>query len=254
LLWLFCSPIALAGPLAERMAQYPNWQIKPLAQSARGDLIYPRWFAGNWQVKTTLVDLVAPLAPELVTPGFDSNRKLLNQPIAFEVRFVESRALQMNGIALPIPTIFHDIPRQIVSDRAFNGLSLAKAYLGDRTVLDVKVDPKNPNRQITLLNDNRQLISTITARSTEVPTDDQFITTEIFRQEFRGAPQLYFNEVETTTTYQQEPTFSLEDAATPTITADQVTAIYLSPQDPDFFKAGDRPVALYRYHMEFFPL
>jgi hypothetical protein len=43
------------------------------------------------------------------------------------------------------------------------------------------------------------------------------------------------------------------------ITADQITAIYLSPQDPDYFKtlvsdnplSGPRPVALYRYSMEF---
>lgn len=253
LLWLGCSPLALAGTLADRLAQYPNWQMKPLAQSARGDLIYPQWFAGEWLVNTTLVDLAAPLAPDLVTPGFEGNRELLNQPVTFDVRFVESRAFQMNGISLTIPIIFHEMPRQIVSDRAFNGLSLAKAYIGDRTVLDVKVDPKNPNRQITLLNDNRQLISTITARSTEAPAPDQFITTEIFRQEFHGAPSLYFNEVETTTAYQQTPASSSNDADAPAITADQVTAIYLSPQDPDFFKAGDRPVALYRYRMEFFP-
>lgn len=256
LLWLFSSPPALAGVLGDRMAQYPNWQMKPLAQTARGDLIYPQWFAGDWLVKTTLVDLVAPLAPDLITPGFESNRELLHQPITFEVRFIESRSLQMNGIALPIPIIFHEMPRQIISDRAFNGLNLAKAYLGDRTVLDVRVDPKNPNRQIMLLEDSRQLISTITARATETPAPDQFITTEIFRQEFRGAPSLYFNEVEITTAYQhdsQKPAPSLEDAATPTITAEQITAIYLSPQDPDFFKAGDRPVALYRYRMEFFP-
>jgi hypothetical protein len=35
--------------------------------------------------------------------------------------------------------------------------------------------------------------------------------------------------------------------------ANQVTAIYLSPQDPDYFAAGGRPVGLYRYRLEFFP-
>nr|WP_319592620.1 hypothetical protein [Zarconia navalis] len=34
------------------------------------------------------------------------------------------------------------------------------------------------------------------------------------------------------------------------VTADRVTAIYLSPQDPDYFKAQDRPVALYRYRLD----
>ncbi|HEY9619202.1 MAG TPA: hypothetical protein V6C78_02480 [Crinalium sp.] len=255
LLWLWCSPPALAGALAARLDQYPNWQMKPLAQTARGDLIYPNWFSGDWTVKTTLVDLQAPLAPDLITPGFESNRELLDQSIAFQVRFIESQNLQMNGIALPIPipVIFHEMPRQIISDRAFNGLNLAKAYLGDRTVVDVRVDPKNPNRQITLLTDNRQLVSTIVARSTEAPAPNQFITTEIFRQEFRGSSQLYFNEVETTTSYQQALSQPTNNPEAPVITADQVTAIYLSPQDPDFFKAGDRPVALYRYRLEFFP-
>ncbi|MEW5859950.1 MAG: DUF6816 family protein, partial [Cyanobacteriota bacterium] len=38
------------------------------------------------------------------------------------------------------------------------------------------------------------------------------------------------------------------------IEADQVTAIYLSPQDPDYFKAIDRPVALYRYRLQLLPV
>jgi hypothetical protein len=86
------------------------------------------------------------------------------------------------------------------------------------------------------------------ARAIETPGSDDFLTTEVFLQEFRGSPQLYFNQVETTTAYHRN---SKHD---PAIIADQVTAIYLSPQDPDFFKAGDRPVALYRYRMEFSPI
>jgi hypothetical protein len=89
------------------------------------------------------------------------------------------------------------------------------------------------------------LVSTITGRSTETPQTDEFVTTEVFQQEFRGAPALYFNEVETTTAYHYLPT------KTPTITADQVTAIYLSPQDPKYFSARETPVALYRYRLEF---
>jgi hypothetical protein len=34
------------------------------------------------------------------------------------------------------------------------------------------------------------------------------------------------------------------------IEAEQITAIYLSPQDPDYFKAAGHPVALYRYHLQ----
>jgi hypothetical protein len=253
LLWLLCSGIAVAAPerasLAARIEQYPHWQGKPPTQPAQGDLVYPDWFAGDWLVTTTLLDLQAPLAPDIVTPGFESNQSFLNQPITFEVRFVETQPPRLTRFTAP--------SKQLVSDRAYNGTQLAKAYLGDRAVLAVKVDPQNPNRQITLLKGDRQLVSTVTERATEMPDPDQFITSELFRQEFRGAPQLYFNEVETTTTYKRQPNFDGSDQ--PVITADQITAIYLSPQDPDYFKtlasenplSTPRPVALYRYSMEF---
>jgi hypothetical protein len=252
LLWLLCSGIAVAAPLADRLTQYPNWQSKPPLQSIRGeDLVYPDWFAGNWMVTTTLIDQVAPLAPAIVTPGFESNQQFLNQPISFKVRFVETQ-----------PTIslarLRKLPKQLVSDRAYNGTQLAKAYLGDRSVLAVKVDPDNPNRQITLLKSDKQLVSTVTARATELPTSNQFITSEFFKQEFRGGSQVYFNEVENTTAYIRQPVANL--ATQPAIIADQITAIYLSPQDPNYFKtlasnnplSEPHPVALYRYRMQFF--
>lgn len=222
--------LAWAGNLADRVATFPDWHGKPRTERASGDLFYPGWIAGTWRVKSTLIDLVAPLAPEIVTPGFESNRSLINQPIVFDVRFTEQ------------PT------KQVIADRAFNGLNIARAYLGDRAVLAVKVDPKSPNKQITLLRDDRALTSTITERAIETPAADQFITTELFQQVFRGAAQPYLNQVETTTKYQ----YLLDK--TPSIEADQITAIYLSPQDPNYFRAGDTPVVLYRYRLEFLPV
>jgi hypothetical protein len=247
---------AQAGPLGDRLSQFPDWQGKPLLPSAKGDLAYPDWFEGTWDVTTTLVDLAAPLAPEIVTPGFEGNRQYLNQPVPFQARFVATLPNRFGG--LPLPPALLGKP-QIVADRAFNGLNLAKAYLDKpdekSPVLAVKVDPKNPNRQITLLRDEsedsvlgaKELVSTVVARGVETPDPLAFVTTEVFQQEFLGAPQIYFNTVETSTAYELHPD------ELPRITADQVTAIYLSPQDPDFFAAGDRPVALYRYRLEFSP-
>lgn len=256
LLWLFCSGTAQAETLVERLALFPNWHEKPLIQPAKGDLTYPAWFAGDWTVTTTLVDMVAPLAPEIVTPGFESNRQFLDRPVAFPVRFMETEPAGMQLFMQPLlQSLYSDKPPTIVSDRAFNSMNLAKAYLGDRAVLAVKVDPTNPNRQITLFRDNRQLVSTVTDRTIEAPSTEQFITTEIFQQEFLGTAEIYFNEVENTTAYIRQP--NAPDA--PAIIADQVTAIYLSPQDPDYFEAIDpdslfgqpRPASLYRYRMEF---
>ncbi|WP_199320327.1 DUF6816 family protein [Leptolyngbya sp. FACHB-261] len=226
LLWvLLCVPMQ-AGPLAERMAQFPDWG-SPRTQRAQGDLIYPDWFQGTWQVSTKLVDLVAPLAPEITTPGFEGNRSLLNQPVHFQARF--------NGK-----------PGRIVADRTFNGRNLAKAYLGN-AVQNVKADPADPNRQVTLLRGNRQLVSIVTQRATETPSPERYITSEVFEQVFRGAGSVRFNRVETTTDYIQQ----IEPNGEPLLNADQITAVYLSPQDPDYFKAANRPVALYRYHLCF---
>lgn len=251
LLWLLCSGVAQAGPLIDRVARYPDWQDKPPLQPVgRQDLVYPDWFAGNWQVTTTLIDMTAPLAPDLLTPGFESNRQFLNQPISFQVRFIQAAPTGWFGGAFASP--------QLVSDRAYNGKQVATAYLGDRAILTVKVDPQNPNRQITLLRGDQQLVSTVVGRATEAPSADQFVTSEFFQQEFRGAPQIYFNEVENTTVYTHQNGATNAD---PPIVADQITAIYLSPQDPDYFKtvprsnplAAPQPVALYRYRMEFHP-
>ncbi len=121
----------------------------------------------------------------------------------------------------------------------------------------MKVDPEDPNRQITFLKDDQQLISTVTGRKVETPNLGTFATTEIFQQFFRNPgrafdagdpPTVYLNEVENTTVYRKRG-----DANFP-IVADQITAIYLSPQDPDYFKAKGQPVALYRYQLSFSPV
>lgn len=229
---------ALAGPLRDRLDQYPHWTGPPPTQKADGDLAYPAWFEGDWQATCQLTALTAPLAPEINSPGFEGNRTLLGKPVSFDVRFVarrDRRRALAPALAAPV---------QMVSDRAYNGLNIARAYLGPELVSTVDVDTKNPNRQITTLRDRRQLISVIPARATEQPSDSDFITTEIFQQVFRGQGNPYLNQVETTTAYHYQPD---QD---PPILADQITAIYLSPQDEDYFKAGDRPIALYKYRLE----
>jgi hypothetical protein len=271
--WLMCSAAASAETLTARQQAFPHWQ-KPALQPSEGDLFYPDWLAGSWRMSSTLIDMVAPLAPDIVTPGFEGNRQFLDKPVQAVIRFVPqsfskggyksiSKGRFLNR-SLPVFTTASDpsTPDQskakIVSDRAFNGLSLARAYLGKDWVKSVKTDPNNPNRQITFLKDNRQLISTVTGRRVETPNIATFATTEIFQQFFRSAERttdslsnkdaLYLNEVENTTIYrkQSDPNFP--------IGADQITAIYLSPQDPDYFKARNKPVALYRYQLSFSPL
>ena len=247
---LLVSGEAQAGQLANRLAQFPHWDSKPPVASATGDLVYPDWMAGTWEVTSTLVEQVAPLAPEIVTPGFESNRSYLNQPISFLVRFQNQQPLSViSSQFLPFTgKDFQFNSSGVVADREFNGLNIGKAYLGDRTIVSVKVDPHDPNRQVTSLRNGNQLISIVTGRAAETPNSEEFIATEVSQQIFRGSSQPYLNQVETTTAYKllQSPSLAIE--------ADQITAVYLSPKDADYFQALEKPVALYRYRLELLPI
>lgn len=242
--WCLHPLTTVASPLAERLTSFPHWDNKPPVQNVQGELVYPDWLAGNWIMQSTLVEMVAPLAPEVTTPGFEGNRQFLQQPVRCPVRFVPKTALKGNGLTLPLLAVPTQslVKAEVVSDRAYNGLSLAKAYLGDR-VFRVWTDSRDSTRLITKFRDNRKLFSTVVGRTVEQPDDQHFIATELVQQFFQSPEKPYKNQVETTTQYILNP-----DG---TVTADQMTAIYLNPPHPKAFLAGDRPVALYRYQLEF---
>jgi hypothetical protein len=231
----------IAASLVDRLAQYPQWQNKPPVKVAQGDLYYPQWMAGTWSVESILTEQIAPLAPEIVTPGFQDNQRYINQPIKFLVRFGEQNSKPQKQLFFP-KINNNNQPNLIVADRIFNGENIAAAYLGDSNVLQVKVAPDNPNKQITFLKGERKLISTVTGRASETPETYHFMTTELTKQLFKSPERIYLNEVETTSDYQ---------LITPKeIIAQQITAIYLSPQDPAYFQSRDRPVAIYRYQLK----
>lgn len=46
--WLLCSGQAQAGPLGDRIQQFPTWTEPPVLGTAQGDLAYPDWFHGTW--------------------------------------------------------------------------------------------------------------------------------------------------------------------------------------------------------------
>ena len=238
LILLSSTSTALAASIKERIEQFPQWTSKPSINLAKGDLEYPEWMAGTWNVTSTLTEQIAPLAPDIVTPGFEDNQEYLDRAIAFQVRFGTEYDTPPTGLWAALKSS----QPAVVADRAFNGKKIAQAYLGDDNVYQVKIDPDNPNQQITFLKGDRKLISKITGRGREMPGENQFMATEVTQQLFRSPERLYLNEVETTSSY--------ELLKSGNISAEQITAIYLSPQDPDYFTAGDRPVALYRYHLD----
>jgi hypothetical protein len=223
---------SIADTLMDRWQEYSNWNNKPSLLGRESDLIYPAWFEGKWDVTNILVEQIAPLAPDFVTPGFESNRKYLDKSINFQVQFIPKLIVANNAIVAQ---------QAIVGDRTFNSLKIGQAYLGDR-ITNVKVDSDNPNRQITYLSGGQELISTVIARDNFLEENNHFLASEMTQQLFRSPSQIYLNQVETTTNYHL---LNEEE-----IVADQVTAIYLSPQDPNYFNTFNQPVALYRYQLK----
>jgi hypothetical protein len=260
-IYLSIAPSALAGKLSDRIDRFPNWNGAVQVTKHDGELTYPEWFRGQWLATSTLLEQIAPLAPDVVTPGFESNRKYINQPIEFTVQFVPNNpGKNAKSSPLNLPRLKSNLPApQIVADRAFNGLNIASAYLGAANVTSVKIDPQNSTKQITQLTQDRELEAFVTGfdsdsqrlRQRETANQNQFIATELSQQIFRTSSTIYLNTVETTTSYQFSPT------PTPSITATQISAIYLSPKDPDYFqtisKLQSRPVALYKYQLKLVP-
>jgi hypothetical protein len=247
--WCYSSQSALAGSLSDRFDRYPNWHNQPQVSQHEGELTYPEWFRGRWVATSTLLEQISPLAPEVVTPGFENNRQYINKPIDFTVQFVPQKLQQtVKILPLNLPRLQSNSPTpKIVADRAFNGMNIATAYLGAANVLSVKVEPQNPTKQITQLTQDRQLEAFVTGFDREIPDPNRFIATELSQQVFRTSATIYLNTVETTTSYQ------LATTPTPKITATQISAIYLSPQDPEYFKSRDRPVAVYKYRLDLVP-
>ena len=105
--WLMCSAEASAQTLRERQQAFPNWQSKPPVRVTEGDLIFPKWMAGTWRMSSTLVGMVAPLAPEIVTPEFEGNRQFLPKPIPAIINsyLSENREAAFSISHYPLPAL-----------------------------------------------------------------------------------------------------------------------------------------------------
>jgi len=239
--FFFCFnlPFALAENLQSRLHSYPNWNHQLSLAKPDQDLIYPDWFEGKWQVTNILKEQIAPFSPQFETPGFSNNAQYIDQEIIFPVEFIPHSLIPQNNNFVPSKI---DDSKVIIANRAFNGRAIARAYLGTENVKKVTINQNNLNEQITKFSEESELISTVIGREQENISEDEFITSEVTRQFFRRLGNIYLNLVETTTKYKLIDPKHIE--------AEQFTAIYLSPQDPDYFIAFDKPVALYFYQLK----
>lgn len=117
--------------LPARAEQWPSWQLPaPLRPAGNGDLVYPSWFAGDWQLSSQ-----------------DAQEQ--EAELRYLVRFITPP-----GSAV------------VVGDRAFNAAAVGQALLGP-ALLEVSNDPANPNRQLGRLAGEGLLESTVVARRSE---------------------------------------------------------------------------------------
>lgn len=224
--------------LNERLNEFPEWKHKISLPNPEKDLIFPQWFEGTWKVTSTLTEQIAPFAPQFTTPGFEQNQVYIDRPVNFDVRYLATTFMPKQDNFLPAVVNQKEI---IIADRIFNGLSIAQAYIGKEYVKNLVNNPNNYNEQITNFTTNNQLISTVIGRQQKSISAQEFITSEITRQFFRRPESIYLNFVENITKYNLiNPNL---------IQGEQVSAVYLSPQDPDYFIALDQPVSLYHYFL-----
>jgi hypothetical protein len=150
--------------LEQRLNTWPAWSLPaPLPRPGHKDLIYPAWFAGSWQATNH--------DPSGHEPDLD-----------YTVRF--------NA----------DPKGQVVGDRAYNASAIGRALLGPQ-LLEVRNDPRNPNRQLAELAGDQQLESTVVGRRSSQATAGLFLADELALQVLHGPGDPRVSRVETLSRY-----------------------------------------------------
>ena len=169
----------------------------PLPRPGRRDLVWPAWFAGDWEVSSEDVDV--------------------------EGRGEGQESKEGEGPALRWHARFHaDGTGGAVADRAFNAQAIGRAAFGDH-LLSVADDPANPNRQLTRLGGDRLLETTVVGRRSPLTGDQAFLADELSLQVLHGGFDPRVSRVEVLGRWQLQPDGS--------ITGEQWQVSYASPAD-----------------------
>jgi hypothetical protein len=153
-----------ASLLDQRLQTWPDWRLPaPLPRpDRRGDLLYPAWFAGEWQV--TSLDLTA--------------EGETGEPLRHQARFLI------------------DAKQRVVADRAFNALAIGNAVLGS-ALLTVEQPADDHNRQLARLQNDQLLETTVIGRRQSDPQQEPFTTDELVLQIVHGPGAPRISRVET---------------------------------------------------------
>ncbi|MFN5163593.1 MAG: DUF6816 family protein [Cyanobacteriota bacterium] len=165
---------AAADPLEQRLLAWPAWSLPaPLPRPGRRDLVWPTWFAGDWEVSSE----------EAEGEGKEEGEE---PAMHWHARF------HPNGTG------------GAVADRAFNARAIGQAALGDQ-LLSVADDPANPNRQLTRLGGDRLLETTVVGRRSALPSDQGFLADELSLQVLHGPGEPRIQRVEVLGRWQLRP-------------------------------------------------
>lgn len=139
----------------------------------------------------------------------------------------------------------------------FNYKNLIDSTLGYAAVSQVLYDGgREPNRCSIVFEQGRtrnaeRIELFANARACEVVTPDIYLTSEASRQVTFSPSTLSTVARQAVTEYQTFATHRRQSDGT--IRSNLLTAAYLDPQDPNFFKAVDQPVAVYSHDIKFTP-
>ena len=179
LFWLALARPTLAagagnaeGELAERLRQWPQWQLPaPLQRPGRSDLVYPDWFLGDWQVSSS-------------------------DGISYSVRFIPSPAgvvgdRSFNASAVG-RALLGDQLRGVANDPTNPNRQIAHLRRADGQRL--------------------QLESTVVGRGRELPASGELLVDELALQLLHGAGDPAVSQVETLSRFrrQQDGSISAE--------------------------------------------
>jgi len=259
--------LALLGESPEYVLKLEevSWTLNKKAKQLK----YPEWLLGTWEVRASFVDAGFPLGKRFINrevPGVTKGSMIvaladvgaaMERPLVYQSRFVYSA--EEGGV---------------VADRPFNITQQADALLGYPAVQSVNYDPlDNPTRLNVVWSTPRKRnmsdpLDQRDPQQSDLRKAEIFINnrdaerasgsgkawcgSELYRQVTQAARQGGVGDYMTVACYQQEAgsgdgNNASEEGVAPVVSASMRVAAFLQPQDPLFFEAGGKAVAIYDY-------
>jgi hypothetical protein len=243
-------------------------ELAPLQQPFLGDqeLYYPQFLFGSWNVKATLKRKVFPygvnyLPSESLLEGSPRNREeLVGNVCNYTVHYFSTLANTLaNQLTVNLGT---GVPAsKIIQDRAFNAISISKAYQQLALVQDVRWDYRQNPIQLSLGFESGALAEDmrplgprraevyIQARTSETGSEDPniFCAAERTRSVTIAGRDVVVSDLETITEFQQ--------SVPGHVVATNRLAVYLTPNPNSregllWQQTGGKAVAFYDYELD----